>query len=321
MLAALTSFGDEETNVDVEIKVKVPKLYLYDEEARVLVIQYISSTIALHTALNYLSIAEADRVGRALGTWLLRVHVWCEEREHAELKEMLGGNEEEVELKWKLTWGQVTEVLDRLGDVVGKDEREAWDAAKDRAWEEKQMRRRLRTGVVHGDFWAGNILIPTPFPVPDQTKSLQLHVIDFEFSHLAPLSTDLASFLGSLLERHYISATPLPSIKTLLTAFLAGYGPCSEDMKRRTLFQTGVFVVNWWSRGPPGRKDVDAETRRRGTELVRMGVRWVKGGWESDHTVVRGTALEGQVRGGTVPISVPIGTLEVKPTVDIYTKP
>ncbi|KAK7180320.1 hypothetical protein DPSP01_011997 [Paraphaeosphaeria sporulosa] len=294
MLGALSGFHGvklpEDKNRGEGADVQVPEVYFYDDRARVLVIQYIPSAAPLHTALESLSSAEADCMGRALGTWLKRFHTWCEEQ--AGLKEVLGGNEEEVKLKWKLTWVQGTGVLDRLGDVVGEEERGAWYAARDRVWQEKQSPGVLQRGVVHGDFWVGNILMPTPLPNPDETRSLQLHVIDFEFSHLAPLSTDLSSFLGSLLEIYYISPSPLTSIEPLLTAFLAGYGSFSEDMKWRTLIQTGVFVVNWWSRGPPGRGDVDAETRRRGRELVRMGVRWVKGGWERDHTVFKGTQLE-----------------------------
>jgi hypothetical protein len=57
-------------------------------------------------------------------------------------------------------------------------------------------------------------------------------------------------------------------------------------MKWATAVGVGVHVVNWWSRGPPGRTDVDAATRRRGVELVRRGVGWVKGAMERDRNVL-----------------------------------
>lgn len=136
-----------------------------------------------------------------------------------------------------------------------------------------------------------SVLIHEALPAQDNDVELQLHVIDFEFSHLSPPSTDLAQFLGSLLELHYISPSPHPSTLPLLTAFLAGYGPLSEELKWRTAIYVGAYVVNWWSRGPPGRRDKDDETRGRAVELVKRGVGWVRGGWERDERVFAGGPL------------------------------
>ena len=84
-----------------------------------------------------------------------RFHTWCKESEQAGLTDILQRNEEAVDLKWKLTWGQGTDVLDMMGDVIGADERAAWDAVRERAWEEKEGRVETSRSVVHGDFWVG----------------------------------------------------------------------------------------------------------------------------------------------------------------------
>ncbi|KAF2439189.1 kinase-like protein [Karstenula rhodostoma CBS 690.94] len=284
MLGALRGFrpGGDASGVEV------PEVYWYDAAGKVLVIQYIPATVPLHKNLHSLSTSEAARIGHALGTWLKAFHAWCEEPAQEGLKEMVEGNREEVDLKWKLTWGQGTEVLDTMEDVVGKEERAAWDKASASAWEEKEVR---DNGVVHGDFWAGNVLIPHALPAQENAGELQLSVIDFEFTHLSPASTDLAQFLGSLLELSYTALSPPPSTLPLLTAFLAGYGPLSEDLKWRTAIYVGAFVVNWWSRGPPGRQDVDAERRERGVELAKKGVGWVRSGWERDLKAFEGGPL------------------------------
>lgn len=150
MLAALRGFKPGEKASGVE----VPDVYFYDAVGRVLVIKYIPSTVPLHKTLHLLNSAEADRIGCALGTWLRYFNVWCEVPAQEALKTTLEENKEETELKWKLTWGQGTEVLDRMGDMIMKEDREAWDVAKDRAWEEKEGKG-TRRGIVHGDLWAG----------------------------------------------------------------------------------------------------------------------------------------------------------------------
>lgn len=310
MLKALSTFRSTADGEEGEVRVQVPEAYHYDEAGRVLVMQYIPSTAPLHTALDRLNVLDAEHVGRALGTWLSRFHAWCEEPEQTSLKTPLQTNKKEEELKWKLTWGQGTDVLDMLGNMLGEDDRAAWDAAKQRAYEEKGGRVQTQKSVVHGDFWTGkyvtwlnllskrapqktsshmiltspSILIPSPQTASNLTR--HLHIIDFEFSHLAPPSTDISSFLGSLLEWHHILPSPPPSIKLLLSGFLSGYGPLDADVQRRVAIQTGVFVVNWWSRGPDGRVDVDSETRERGRALVGRGVGWVRDAWE-------GKAIEG----------------------------
>lgn len=109
-----------------------------------------------------------------------------------------------------------------------------------------------------------------------------LHIIDFEFSHLASLATDLGQFLGDLCERCYIAAVSTSSIRSLVAGFLAGYGSIGEHLRWEIAIYVGVYVVNWWSRGPPGRVDVSNEARGRGLQLLKQGVKFVRGGLDRD---------------------------------------
>ncbi|KAL1604998.1 hypothetical protein SLS60_004541 [Paraconiothyrium brasiliense] len=285
MLEVLQRFASSKR----EITIKTPKLYHYNEGERVLAIQYVPDTGPLHKSLDRLSEEQAERIGHALGTWLAAFHVWMDTPEQSGLTEQLKQNEEEVELKWKLTWGQGTEVLETLGDVVDEEDRRVWDAARLAARED--LGKEEGKGLVHGDFWAGNILVPNTLAAEAGIEELQLHIIDFEFSHFTSRATDLGQFLGDLCEKYYISASPPASILRLIAGFLTGYGPVSEELKWRTAIYVGVHVVNWWSRGPPGRKDADESKRERGRKLVRTGVKFVKGGREQDKRVFLDTPI------------------------------
>ncbi|KAJ4355584.1 uncharacterized protein N0V89_003604 [Didymosphaeria variabile] len=285
MLEALHRFAPS----NQAVAVKTPKLYHYDERERVLGIQYIPDTRSLHECLDRLSKEQAERMGHALGTWLSAFHAWMDTPEQSGLKAQLKQNKKEVELKWKLTWGQGTEVLDRLGDVVDEEDRRMWDAACLTAWED--LGKEEKKGLVHGDFWAGNILVANTLAAEGSTGELHLHIIDFEFSHFASRATDLGQFLGDLCERYYIHASPPFSILRVIVGFLTGHGPISEELKWRTAVYVGVHMVNWWSRGPPGRKDADESKRERGLGLVRTGVEFVKGGQEQDRRVFLDTPI------------------------------
>ncbi|KAF1970634.1 hypothetical protein BU23DRAFT_600769 [Bimuria novae-zelandiae CBS 107.79] len=278
MLNALRNFSPPGHS---SLSVKVPELYLYNEREKLQVIQRIPSTLPLHQTLHTLPAEHARAIGGALGHWISAFHSLPHQ---SRLTEKLAQNKKARALKHYLTWTQGTQVLDMLeaqvGLCIGEGERRAWEAAKGCA--EAKLENECENNnkdMVHGDFWAGNILIPTS-PSP----SRPIYVIDFEATHLSSLATDLAQFIGDLLERYHIhpSSTVQASTTELIRGFVAGYGEMSEELRWKIAIYVGVHVVNWWSRGPPGRWDVDAATRERGVELVRKGVGWVRGGWEKD---------------------------------------
>ena len=109
-----------------------------------------------------------------------------------------------------------------------------------------------------------------------------MHVIDFEFAHRACRATDVGQFIGDLIERCTVDLALQPAAEETIRGFVGGYGNMDDEMMWRTVIYIGVYVVNWWSRGPPGREDQSDEVRDRGVELVKQGLEWVRAGRDRD---------------------------------------
>ena len=121
---------------------------------------------------------------------------------------------------------------------------------------------------------------------------LNLHVIDFEFARRACRSTDVGQFIGDLIEQCTVNPALQPLAEETIRGFVGGYGEMEDEMRWRTTIYVGVYVVNWWSRGPPGRKDQSDEIRGRAVELVKQGLEWVRAGWSKDAAAFLDTPLQ-----------------------------
>lgn len=326
MLHALEIFTPPPHPTQPGLTIKTPKSYWYDEAEKLQVIQHIPSTAPLSHALRTLNTHQAYTVGHALGHWLRSFHTHTSSATSQKLNEEISQNEEVVRLKYKLTWEQGSSALHLLSSygllTINEEQSAAWDAAKGRAEEEMQISDSTNVGVVHGDFWAGKYVFSSSvslggllfhFPlwtwllraseetsahdasvlVPiDMLKDgLDLHVIDFEFAHSACRSTDVGQCIGDLIERCTVSPALQPLAEETIRGFVGGYGEMDDEMRWRTTIYVGVYVVNWWSRGPPGRKDQSDEIRGRAVELVKQGLEWVRAGWSKDAAAFLNTPL------------------------------
>lgn len=273
--------------------IHVPKSYLYNAEQQLQVIQYIPHTAPLHKSLASLPKERARTIGLALGHWLRSFHSWTDAPAQHELRETVRQNTHALSLKHNVIWTQATAALRLLssqGEIMLSPPDEAeWDAARARAAHQISHPPRAEAGIVHGDFWAGNVLVSVD---DEESRDPDLHVIDFEFCHAAPSrATDLGQFIGDLAERGWISPQVEDVAAEVARGFVEGYGEMGEELRWRTAVGVGVHVVNWWSRGPAGRRDQSDEVRRRGVKLVEQGLRWVRGGWEKDASAFEGTLL------------------------------
>lgn len=103
----------------------------------------------------------------------------------------------------------------------------------------------------------------------------ELHVIDFELSHVSHRAVDLGQFIGDLFEKGHLHSSVRPNAIALVENFIAGYGSVTEDMAFRIALHAGVHMINWWSRG---RKEESEE----GRELLRKALEIVSRAWKRD---------------------------------------
>ncbi|KAF2643436.1 hypothetical protein P280DRAFT_547580 [Massarina eburnea CBS 473.64] len=275
MLSALRNFRPPFTPTS-QVIINTPHLHHFEEAANVEVIEYFPNAITLKEALPSLSPSQAGSVGHALGSWLRSFHSWSSTPENVELKNKVGENEKMKALKWKITYEQGSDVLKRFPETIGNDEQTIWEEIK--ASERGEMDGDKcngagnEWGIIHGDFWSGNVLISDfPFSGP-----LRLHVIDFEFAQVSHRSTDLDQFIGDLLERQHFNPSFATSIPVLIDHFLQGYGPIDDDLAFRTAVYAGVHEINWWSRGP------NLTRSEEGKELVKKAWNMVERAWRRD---------------------------------------
>ena len=78
----------------------------------------------------------------------------------------------------------------------------------------------------------------------------------------------------------------------MIRGFAGGYGEVLSELRWKVAVYVGLHVMNWWSRGPLGRIDQDEQIRKRGVQLARQGLEWVRAGWEKDGTVFADTLLQ-----------------------------
>lgn len=133
-----------------------------------------------------------------------------------------------------------------------------------------------------------SVLVPT---LPSRFP-FTMHIIDFEFAHPSSRATDLGQFIGDLVERSAIDLALRSVAAKMIRGFVAGYGEIDAEMKWKVAMYVGVHVVNWWSRGPAEREDQSEEARGRGVQLAKLGLSWMRAGWEMDEAVFVDTLLQ-----------------------------
>ncbi|KAJ4991645.1 hypothetical protein SVAN01_02760 [Stagonosporopsis vannaccii] len=224
----------------------------------------------------------------ALGAWLRAFHDWSNEPEQDRLKQEMSDNEASRELKWQITYDKIVGIAKGFPTIPEKNVNVLAEVRGRAVLEHTRRlagnpanREEVSRGLIHGDFWTGNVLF-TSMPKP------QLHVIDFEFAHFGHRATDLGQMIGDLLEKSYMSdshTSVRSHCEATITAFVKGYGNLSDEMAYRIIIHAGAHIINWCARHP------GAEMRGRADELIQRAVAIVVKAWEEDQPWFDGHVL------------------------------
>jgi hypothetical protein len=144
--------------------VKVPHLYLFNQETNTKVIEDIRGVVDLKiifmslTANDILSHSHATSIGRALGSWLRSYHSWVSAPPQTNLRAEIGHNEPMRKLKYLITYDSFIKVLDQFPEIVGvhiKTLEEVKDIAAKEFEKTASDEQGEEWGIIHGDFWSG----------------------------------------------------------------------------------------------------------------------------------------------------------------------
>ncbi|KAH6622023.1 kinase-like domain-containing protein [Boeremia exigua] len=271
------------------IPVRTPLTYFYMPCLQIQFIENLEPAIDLASILtscaNVTLRSDYGAIGFALGSWLRAFHLWAKEPRQEKLRRAMSENETSQHLKWRTTYDTIVDVTKELSMTVDGD-LDVLREVRGRALRELEQKpqREEWCGLIHGDFWTGNVLF-------DEIPDPQLYVIDFEFGHIGHRATDLGQMIGDLLEKSYINPSTRTDCETMITAFVRGYGTLSTNMANRVVIHAGVHIINWCSRHP------GAELKAQVKELVHKAIRMIVIAWQGDKARFDGEVLGCLFRG------------------------
>ncbi|KAK2606528.1 hypothetical protein N8I77_005270 [Diaporthe amygdali] len=219
------------------------------------------------------------------GLWLRSFHQWMSEPGQASLRATISQNEEARKLKCKITYDSFLKVLEIYPDLV-EGHMETLKAVKDAMTAEFSLNERPlgedgSWGLIHGDFWTGNVLLPdAPWQEirnPDQAPN-RLFIIDWELAQFGHRAIDVGAMMADLYERKHFKDvdTVIPAMK----GFADGYGRISDEMAFRTAIHAGVHLICWHIRGNPNLPlSVPMD---KVLSALALGRDFVLKGWEKD---------------------------------------
>ncbi|KAI9693437.1 MAG: hypothetical protein M1820_009272 [Bogoriella megaspora] len=255
---------------DGPVRVQVPTPLAFFQESCVQISKYVPGGEDLRSFLSRETIPTelANQIGKAFGSWAQRYHAWGRSAAAAELRQRLKENNN-VTMKHNLNCGIFEPSLDNFPELSNTFSAAELNDLK--AMPPPPPSDRL--GIIHGDFWCGNILIPTSLPNP-----LTLTLLDFELAQVSTPPHDIGQLFAELyLLFHFKHRS---EALTIIEGFMLAYEDpaLSLDEAFTAAKDFGVHLVTWpWRVGWWG--DVKSEAM---VECAGYGVKCVRAVLDED---------------------------------------
>lgn len=265
MLKALRDLPTTGSNGDV--RVRTPRLYQFNATTHTQILEDLPQSQDLKSFLlseegRGMSKSTALAVGHALGSWIGSFHAWTSEVAQSEVRNEMRKNKAMQKLKHSLNYERLINMIDQYPEIL-QTSRGAFMQVKDQAAAEMESGEAGYWGVIHGDFWTGNVL------VSDRT----LFIIDWELCQFGARGMDLGQMLAELFEITHFKG--VDAGLWILQGLVERYFPLDEDIAFRTAIHTGVHLVCWSN--VPGWGTPDQVE-----DVVRIGKDFIVKGWERD---------------------------------------
>ncbi|KAE9371768.1 hypothetical protein N431DRAFT_410770 [Stipitochalara longipes BDJ] len=293
LLNSLASHSPSTTTATI----KPPRLYLYNRETNTQVLEDFSNTDDFRAMLfsadahNLLPPPSTASIGRHLGVWLRSFHTWASAPEQAALRAQMWRNDSMRKTKYIFTYDSVLKILQNYPELLEGHE-ETLTAIQDvitKEFERPSTEEGDGYGLLYGDFWSGNILLPSAGwrESPLGGKTNELFIIDWEFAQFGHRSCDLGQIIGDLYERNIYNN--LDTAISTMEGVIDGYGTLSDEMAFRTAVYVGVHLISWYNRRPrKGPRVASPEVIVAG---LMVGRDFMVKGWEKDRAFFQSSAL------------------------------
>ncbi|KAL7904943.1 kinase-like domain-containing protein [Trichoderma velutinum] len=292
----LNSIAQFSPLTDPSILIQVPLSFLLDQESNIQVLEDFVDSTGLKSMLlsaegSKLLPSSLEAIGFALGSWVRAFHMWAAAPEQATLRAQMWQSDPMRKIKYLFTYHAFLKVLETQPEVL-EGHREILEEIRDAISEEYERpgtEEDEDLGLIHGDFWSGNILLPaTPWrepPLPGVSN--KLFIIDWEFAQFGHRSNDIGQILGDLYERRLYGN--VETVAPVMEGVIKGYGELSERMAFRVAIYVGVHLIGWYNRRPRnGPKVVPLHVILEG---LTIGRDFIIKGWEKDRAFFENSAL------------------------------
>ncbi|KAL1906157.1 hypothetical protein Sste5344_008127 [Sporothrix stenoceras] len=145
-------------------------------------------------------------------------------------------------------------------------------------------------GIIHGDFWSGNILLPSDDKLkPDASTAQQLFVVDWEFAQYGHRAYDIGQLIGDLIERDHFRGAK--ASLDVLAGFVSSYFPSGADdsFAFRVAIHTGVQLIGCFIRRAP--RGPLPGTPEQVEQAIQLGTDFIVKGWTKDRAWLEKSVL------------------------------
>lgn len=264
------------------ITIGIPDIYYYDRDNKVLVMQDAGVEVKnLKDSLlaGEINSSQAVAIGCALADFATLLHTWS--KTQPQLCQEMSQHRQATDIYLWATYGRLVETISIVSDGILGDYQETFDQVHQLMTSE--MRDSVGCGIIHGDYWTGNILVSQD-PTNSNTGINQLYVIDWEMSKVAPAIFDIGQMSAEIFLVYHFRKKP-EALK-LLDAFLgASSGPDSTAAWCKVAIHFGTHLVVWPIRVPGWGTMGEIE------ECVKIGAEYIQKGLQCDVNWLKNSVL------------------------------
>ncbi|KAJ2906760.1 uncharacterized protein MKZ38_010751 [Zalerion maritima] len=270
-----------------QFTVKTPRLLHYNPRTNTQVQEYAPGTLDLKNyALTFWTPTSSELksqchdLGRSLGSWLRKFHNWADLPEQEGLRGTVKQNVGMQKLKHLINYPNSLSSASSHPQILGNEE--VMSTIKEVvAMAEKELQDESKLGIIHGDFWTGNALVPAR-SFGARGDSVTVDIIDWELVQMGVRPLDLGQMIAELYELKLFKA--IDAGVWIIEGFSEGYGTMDDEFAFRTSIHVGCHLLNF--SGVPG-----WGTQEKVESVVDKGVDILVKAWKKDRSWFEGMEL------------------------------
>lgn len=256
---------------------RVPIIYLHDEINHLIIMEDAGRNAVNLKALlrrpDPPSTATGAAIGRALGEFIAKLHVWGKSDQGRASLDFFDGHPQARGICAWATYGRLVDT------IVGKSESiplihdppleatsEQLEKISKFAEERAEEMRSSRETMTMGDFWSGNVLVDLDRSVDGSENLRKLFVVDWEVARPGVAAFDVGQFQAEIFTVRHFNPVCGSASEALDAAFLEGYLSIEPELdKQRAAQHLAMHLVIWTAR-------VGWEPAEKTRELVEHGL-------------------------------------------------